>query len=106
MNIKRVIKFLFQRAARGWDDSETWHLSGTIAEFALPRLKRFKEISIAYPSDSNLTPEDWDLILDDIIYSLEVEIDDNSSVDPTTIDWSRAQKGNMLFGQYFRDLWW
>jgi hypothetical protein len=43
--IKRTLKFFWQRRTRGFDDSETWNLDHRIAEFILPRLKLFREMS-------------------------------------------------------------
>ena len=104
MNIHRSIRYFWQRVTRGWDDSDTWSLDYTIAEFALPRLRRFKEINVCYPSD--LDPESWDEILDDMIYAMEVTSSELSFDLDGGVDWKRVQKGHMLFGQYFRDLWW
>ena len=42
---KRSLRFWWQRGTRGWDDSETWGLDGTLARFILPRLQRFKEVT-------------------------------------------------------------
>ena len=42
---KREKEFIEQRIERGFDDSETWSLSDTIANFIIPRLKRFEEIT-------------------------------------------------------------
>lgn len=97
--IKRFFKFFWQRRTRGWDDSETWNLDYTIAKFALPRLKRFKELNCGYPGD--LTEEKWDLILDDMIYALDFYQDDDFC---TSLD-DRAKKGLKYFGEYFESLW-
>lgn len=55
---KRSIKHWFQRRIRGFDDSETWSLDLKISQFVLPRLKRFKKLSITHPM--GLTEEEWD----------------------------------------------
>ena len=34
-----------QRLERGFDDSETWSLRDTIANFIIPRLERYEEIA-------------------------------------------------------------
>lgn len=103
--IKRSIKHWFQRRIRGFDDSETWSLDLRIAKFVLPRLKRFKEISITNPMD--LTEEEWDNILDEIIYAMEIcSNDDNFLKGEDEIDWNRVHNGLELFGERFRDLWW
>jgi hypothetical protein len=47
----RAVRFWFQRRTRGFDDSELWSLDHTILAFALPRLRRFREISHSFPAD-------------------------------------------------------
>lgn len=113
----RTYRFIWQRIVRGWDDSDTWSLDDTIAHFALPRVKRFKEVNDGYPNDAG-TPERWDEILDEIIWALdyiandgeekffEKHKDENTRYD----EWKKLEKrcddGMKLFGEYFRGLWW
>ena len=47
--IKRTVKHFFQRRIRGFDDSETWDLDDEFYRWIYPRLKRFTEITMAYP---------------------------------------------------------
>lgn len=55
---------------------ETWALDCTIAEFVLPRLKKFKKISLTYPGIGEAdTPEKWDAILDKMILAFQYCID-------------------------------
>src|SRR5579864_412113 len=100
---KRRFAWYRQSKERGFDDRETWCLHMTIAKFALPRLKRFKEVGCEYPMD--LTSEKWDKILDDIIYAMEISADDHKWYLDTTDD-KRVNRGCKLFGQYFFNLWW
>ena len=104
----RTYRFWWQRGTRGWDDSDTWNLNNTMAHFILPRLKRFKEITICYPM--NLTMEEWNAILDKMIFAFEYYhrdlLDDDRSIDVRQEEWVRVQEGLMLFGQYYNDLWW
>ena len=37
--------FKKQRKERGFDDSETWSLTDTVANFIIPRLERYEEIA-------------------------------------------------------------
>lgn len=109
-------------------DRDTWALDYTIAKFALPRLKRFKEISITYPGTEEVpTPEAWNEILDKMIFSMEYIIQDNSNNsigvelhqqslngEISKEKWlerekkygEQVQEGLDLFGKYFRALWW
>lgn len=107
--LKRSIRFFFQRQMRGWDDADTWSLDMTIAKFALPRLKRFKEINDGYPY--GLTIEEWNEILNKMIYALEFCADEGQfdlveDAEERKNNWKRVEEGLELFGKYFRSLWW
>lgn len=59
-----------------WD---TWALDYMIAEFVLPRLKLYKEKTLAYPGiDEANTPEKWDAILDKIMFSFELILNEDT----------------------------
>lgn len=74
--IKRMIKFFFQRRIRGFDDSETWNLDMQFYKWVYPRLKRFAEISIVYPTNYD-NSEDWKKELHKRIIQLEYIINTN-----------------------------
>lgn len=104
--IKRKIRLLWQRLTRGWDDSDTWSLDYTIAKFTLPRLKRFQELKMSHPAF--LTIEEWDDVLNKIIFALEVVIDDldvKSDRELVNEDYVKMQEGLELLGAYFFHLW-
>ena len=99
---KRRLRLLFQRWTRGWDDSDTWSLNTVLATFALPRLRRYKELSNGYPV--GMTEAEWNTALDDMIYAMSLHC-----VEPLTwddVDHERLARGCALFGTRFRDLWW
>lgn len=98
--LSRSLRFWWQRRTRGWDDSETWSLDSTIAEFTLPRLRRFREITIAHPSE--LTPEQWNHVLDELIWLMEITADG----DLVGVDDARRREACRLLGEYFHALWW
>lgn len=100
---KRQAKWRKQRETRGFDDTETWGLNTVIAQFVLPRLKCFKKLNNGI--QPGFTGEDWDAALDDMIYAMEVNADDERSFDKT-VDWDRVMRGQQLFGEHFRGLWW
>ena len=113
----RTYRFLWQKITRGWDDSVTWNFDARMAEWILPRLKRFKELNNGYPGD--LTWERWNEILDEMIWAFEYIANDGENRiftdDPLTREkereeWNVAEKrvddGLKLFGEYFRGLWW
>ena len=74
--IWRMIKFFFQRRIRGFDDSETWDLDTQFYKWIYPRLKRFTEISMAYPISYD-NSEDWRKELNKRINQLEVILNTN-----------------------------
>jgi hypothetical protein len=102
--IKTYLKFKYQKLTRGFDDSEIWNLDVTTANFLLPRLKRFKEINFGYPGEFN-SMEEWNVILDDIIFAMEHTVKDTRG-ELSKREVKRVTRGNMLFGKYFKHLWW
>lgn len=102
--------FQKERLEQGFDSSELWNLDNTLAEFLLPRLKKFKEKTISYPMEfCNLNSEKglriWKRILDKMIYSFytiafeQVDLINNKKKE------NSVQNGLYLFYYYFRDLW-
>lgn len=89
-NIKRMIKFFFQRIFRGFDDSETWSLDWTFYRWLQPRLKRFMELNCAYPGNEQYpTFESWQNEISKRLVQLEYIIkDDDYNFD----DWSYIPK--------------
>lgn len=110
-NLSRNIKFLFQKIFIGFSDKELFEFDTTVAKFLLPRLIRFRKITISYPSNLN-NCEEWEDILDEIIYALSyvshrddpISFDMASSVSPKE-EFERVNAGLKLLGQYFMDLW-
>lgn len=115
---KRAKRFREQRISRGFDDSETWSLDQTIASFILPRMKRFKKISCAFPmskdSKNDMTQAKWNSYLDKMIESFELIIENRWS---ENIDFEIARKENderikkiesglYLFAEWFIGMGW
>jgi len=102
---KRYKKYVAQLTTTGISDDETWNLFCVIAEFALPRLKRFKEIPIGYPG--NITSEKWDEILGEMIFAFEYALmdDDEQAQLKMRKGYYRHKRGMKLFAQYFLHLW-
>lgn len=92
-----------QRQENGFDDTETWSLNTTIAKFALPRLKWFKERHFDHPCD--ITFEKWNEVLDEMIFSLEYYARDEWKP-ISNEDFEKVEKGIKLFAEYYGDLWW
>jgi len=102
--VKRSVRFFSQRLFRGFDDSETWNLDTRFAEHVLPRLKRFKQLKNGYPH--NLTSEQWDIILDQMIFSFEWAASDYVERAEDMETYQRVQEGLDLFGKWYQNLWW
>jgi hypothetical protein len=108
MNILRKIKWFFQRFFRGWDDTELWDLDIMIADFVLPRLKKYKTIRNTYVEE--LGEKGWNEALDKMIFSFEHIVRDDwemSGISTAEIikTHEQIQEGLELFGKYFRSLW-
>lgn len=117
-------------------NKETWNLDYTIAEWILPRLKAYKKITNGYPPFDkklyaetkelkNITFEDWQNILDEIILGfeqiliepLDIDIDDKKLEFKDKTDFEiysdicnerqeKTERGLDLFKYYIQDLWW
>lgn len=99
---------------------ETWDLCIIIAEFILPRLKKFKALNNGYPF--GITPEEWDEILDKMILAFQQIIDDEYAKPlffgveemPNFEELKEegikrnaiVSEGLSLFAMYFEELWW
>lgn len=107
VKVIRAIKFWWQRRTRGWDDSETWCLSESIARVIAPRLRRFREIS--YISPYNIAIEEWVLDLELMIFAFEtIAADEDGSrtwQDDPAIS-LKVKHGLKLFSKRYLDLWW
>ncbi len=109
-NDKRQDKYKKQRVSRGFDDSETWSLDETIASFILPRLKRYKEINIAYPATDGMTFDKWNEIVDEIIKTFEfIKCSRDkwgSNQEETKKKMAEIDHGLHLFAEWFLSLGW
>ena len=91
-----------QRLERGFDDSEIWNLDHTLAAFLLPRLKRFREATCAYPSELNSIDE-WYSILDQIIEGVELYVNDETDDKKSE---NKKERALELIKEWFSALWW
>ena len=102
-DMKRNIKWVFQRLFRGFDDRDYWSLNDTISKFALPRLILLKKKKHGYPWNFKNMKE-WNKTLDEIIWAHKFVI--NEQYDTFNKDkYDRCQKGLELFGKHYRSLW-
>lgn len=101
---ERLEEFKQQRIERGFDDTETWNLEYVIAQFILPRLKRFKELTNGYPVGMK-TMENWYAELDKMIEAFQLYAADASSCLDKDVE-QKVQAGLDSFAKYFFHLWW
>jgi hypothetical protein len=106
--LDRVRKLLYGYIPK----SEVWDLDMTISKFVLPRLKMFKSYVASYPT--NMTSDEWQEKLDDMIFAFQWHIDyadgnlDTSSKNWEQINtdgWKRYDKGIETFAKLYRNLW-
>ncbi len=96
----REARYSKQRMKYGFDDSETWYLSSTIANFILPRLKRFWESPCTYPG--YMTYEEWLDTIEKMIYSFQIIVDDDIDLHEK---FKEYEEGMELFCKHFLSLW-
>jgi hypothetical protein len=96
--------FSKQRMERGFDNSETWSLCGTIAEFTLPRLRVYAE-SAKYTYPGNLTSKKWRSILKKMIIALELITRNGGTWNFNETEQDQLEEGLDLFREYFLCLW-
>lgn len=100
---RRKLRFFIQRRNRGWDDSETWSLDYSLAKVILPRLKRFRDLSIGFPSD--LSEDEWQEMLNKMIAAFEFAAsEDRWMASPEEYD--KHHEGIKLFAEHYWALWW
>jgi hypothetical protein len=107
---ERYNKYVEQLKKDGFSDTETWGLDSVIAQFILPRLIRFKEVTNGYPPD--FTMEKWQEMLDKMIFAFDWTLnhdkDDNYNLSEEVkkANWKRYSEGMRLFSDNFTQLWW
>lgn len=91
-----------QRDTLGFDETETWDLFVSIAQYTLPRLKHFRENIISHPG--TMTMDEWKDILQKMIDGFEIVVDDNMYVN-YPIKSKILEEGLALFAKYYTNLW-
>jgi hypothetical protein len=105
-NLKGSYQRIRDNVLKGWNDSDIWSLDHSIAVYCLPRLKLLKEKKHGIPSEIELTEEqsreiidsklsdkekqdyhfqlqqeNWNAILDKMIFSMECIVNDNEDIE-------------------------
>lgn len=86
----------------GFNYEDCWGLDHAIACFVLPRLVHFKKVKQSYPS--GITYEEWDEILDKMIYAFKEIVKENANF-MIGENRKRVEEGIELFAKYFFSLW-
>lgn len=100
---ERAKRFEKQREDRGWDDSETWSLDIAFAKWIVPRLERFREITIGHPMGT--TEEKWDKVIGDMVDGFKIMIEDDC-IPESKKRLKKVTKAIHLFHEHFFSLWW
>jgi len=102
-------KNLFLRLKYKAGCCDIYSLDYYLARKIIGPLKEFRRnMGKSYPSD--LTPEEWEKIVDEMIWAFEYfldgeGLDDDFCFPQIKKDYKREQKGFELFGKYFHNLW-
>jgi hypothetical protein len=110
--------FKKQKEKYGFDERECWNLDITLAAYIYPRLKVFKEMNHISRPFSLKDGDEWEQIIDKMLWSfeqiiqgyakmLEITHYDDSKKDSKEIDeyFNKINDGLFLFAKYFQDLW-
>ena len=97
------IFYILDRKKNGFDSTELWNLDYTVANFIYPRLKAFSK-GQSHPG--NMTSEEWNKILNNMIYTFEKLADEKYDLDFAPDDEvKKINKGLKLFAKYYKFLW-
>lgn len=115
------LKYAWQRAWRGWDDSEVFELRGNFTTRMIGILRQFKEVNIATWYDREQqrfrSEEETNSIIDEIILHFEesdedkwitmgISASDSDRIEQIYNDAAEHQKKAFeLFSKHFDDLW-
>lgn len=101
-DLKRTIKYGFQRMFRGYDDTAKWSLDKYLTKIIIPVLKNLKQNGWGYPSKLKNAGE-WKKILQEMITTFEIlQRDDIKELIKKE---KQIQKGLGLFAKWYRNLW-
>ena len=87
-----------QRKARGFDDSETYSLEVTIAQFIVPRLERYIELADGWIE----RPKEQIEATDKFLNAMRIIARDDHSLE----NQKEVQDGLDCFPSLFQTLWW
>jgi len=96
-----------QRKKRGFDDTEVWNLHYTMYQFMIPRLERFRDITISLPSAETVESynEKLNFIIDSFKARYELYEKCDVSIKEEKEIRENADKAAFLLGMLWFDLW-
>jgi hypothetical protein len=96
-----------QRKKRGFDDTEVWNLHYTMYQFMIPRLERFRDITISIPSAETVESynEKLNFIIDSFKARYELYEKCDVSIKEEKEIRENADKAAFLLGMLWFDLW-
>lgn len=89
-DVKRWFISTYQRIRYGVADEECWSLDSTFTKFILPRLKHFKNMK-RYAHHPDLTPEEWEQVIDELIWTFEY-MSDSERFNPFPTSWTETNE--------------
>ena len=99
---KRDEKFRKQRLKRGFDESETWCLTTTIANFIIPRLELYDSIADKVFERNSSDKQN----IQDLLKSLKLIVRENGGHIFNEKENQMVEKGLEAFSKIFMSLWW
>ena len=100
----REIKFAFQRAFRGFDDSAYWSLDFYLTKTIIPVLEFYRDEGSGHPV--SLTEKQWKSKLNKMIKAFSLIKEENNRAEVLTKKELEAiNKGLKEFADYYRNLW-
>lgn len=99
---KRDEEYAHQRKKYGFDDSETWSLRDTIANFIIPRLERYEEIANDFLIREPQLKED----INSFLLAMKLLTRDSGACIFTEEEETQVEKGLNAFPKMFMSLWW
>lgn len=103
---KREDLFKQQRIERGFDNSETWSLRDTIANFILPRLKVFLELSYGEKGAIVDENDEMKIAINKMLRAFELVVRDKGTFILTEDEYKEYEEGMEMFKIYYLSLWW
>ncbi len=95
-------EFIKQRTERGFDDSETWSLRDTIANFIIPRL----ELYIKITNKKIIQTDEEKEKIDSFLTAMKLTARDNGIFTLTKEEEKQFNDGIKNFADIFLGLWW